>query len=164
MNAFIYGCNKAPNEGLLSWTKTRLLPKILASIEPIFDFNKCVFSQEKFKYNTARVVVWNEFKVTNSFTLETSMFAKKLKKVIERSNQTSRIKMVTSQLTISDFDSIGLSILNSFQTYTQLEIQLEKEYKSTGGWLKKKKMDSMTGETARVKREQDIMRSHMDRA
>ena len=44
MNAFIYGCNKAPNEGLLSWTKTRLLPKILASIEPIFDFNKCIFS------------------------------------------------------------------------------------------------------------------------
>jgi hypothetical protein len=26
------------------------------------------------KYNTARVVVWNEFKVMNSFTLETSMF------------------------------------------------------------------------------------------
>lgn len=86
MNAFIYGCNKAPNEGLLSWTKTRLLPKILASIEPIFEFNKCVFSQEKFKYNTARVVVWNEFKVTNSFTLETSMFGKKIKSVIERSN------------------------------------------------------------------------------
>jgi cytosolic carboxypeptidase protein 2/3 len=86
MNAFIYGCNKAPNEGLLSWTKTRLLPKILASIEPIFEFNKCVFSQEKFKYNTARVVVWNEFKVTNSFTLETSMFGKKLKTMIEKNN------------------------------------------------------------------------------
>jgi len=27
-NCFFYGCNKAPNEGLLSWTKTRLLPKI----------------------------------------------------------------------------------------------------------------------------------------
>lgn len=59
------------------------------------------------------------------------------------------MKMITSQLTISDFDCIGTSILNSFLTYTQLEIQLEKEYKSTGGWLKKKKMDSITGETAR---------------
>ena len=38
MNCFIYGCNKAPNEGLLSWTKTRLFPKIFASIEPIFNF------------------------------------------------------------------------------------------------------------------------------
>ena len=44
MNCFIYGCNKAPNEGILSWTKTRLLPKIIASVEPIFDFNDCLFS------------------------------------------------------------------------------------------------------------------------
>lgn len=44
LNTFIYGCNKAPNEGLLSWTKTRLLPKILASFEPIFDYNRCLFS------------------------------------------------------------------------------------------------------------------------
>jgi hypothetical protein len=73
-NCFFYGCNKAPNEGLLSWTKTRLLPKIFASIEEIVDFSKCQFSQEKTKYNTARVVIWNEFKVTNSFTLETSMY------------------------------------------------------------------------------------------
>lgn len=36
----------------------------------------------------------------------------------------------------------------------ELEIQLEKEYKATGGWLKKKKMDSMTGETARQKNDQ----------
>ena len=75
-NCFFYGCNKAPNEGLISWTKTRLLPKILASVEPIFDFKKCKFSQQKHKYNTARVVVWNDLKVTNSFTLEISMFGK----------------------------------------------------------------------------------------
>jgi hypothetical protein len=92
MNAFIYGCNKAPNEGLLSWTKTRLLPKILASHEPIFEFDKCIFSQERVKYNTARVVVWNEFKVTNSFTLETSMYGKKLKQKLGTSNQRIRTR------------------------------------------------------------------------
>jgi len=43
-NCFFYGCNKAPNEGLLSWTKTRLLPKIFASYEPIVNFSKCKFS------------------------------------------------------------------------------------------------------------------------
>ena len=37
-NCFFYGCNKAADEGMLSWTKTRLLPKIFASFEPIFDF------------------------------------------------------------------------------------------------------------------------------
>ena len=80
LNTFIYGCNKPPNEGLLSWTKTRLLPKIIGSNEPLFDFKHCVFSQEKLKYNTARVVVWNEFRVMNSFTLETSMYGKVTRK------------------------------------------------------------------------------------
>lgn len=42
-NCFFYGCNKAADEGLISWTKTRLLPKIFASNEPIFDYNKCRF-------------------------------------------------------------------------------------------------------------------------
>jgi len=38
-------------------------------------------------------------------------------------------------------------------SYIELEAQLEKEFKSTGGWLKKKKLDQMTGETARQKQE-----------
>ena len=114
MNTFIYGCNKAPNEGLLSWTKTRLLPKILASFEPVFHYNSCQFSQEKVKYNTARVVVWNELKVTNSFTLETSMFGKKLKNVKQnQNNQNQRPKIQTSQLRFSDFRSISGSLLKT---------------------------------------------------
>jgi hypothetical protein len=40
-NAFVYGCHKAANQGLLSWTKTRLLPKIIATLTPIFDFKEC---------------------------------------------------------------------------------------------------------------------------
>lgn len=43
-DCFIYGCSKAPNEGLLSWTKTRLFPKVFASKESIFNFDKCIFS------------------------------------------------------------------------------------------------------------------------
>jgi hypothetical protein len=75
-NCFFYGCNKAADEGMLSWTKTRLLPKIFASVEQMFDYKSCRFKQDKYKLSTARVVVWNEMKVTNSFTLETSMFGK----------------------------------------------------------------------------------------
>jgi len=75
-NCFFYGCNKASNEGLVSWTKTRLLPKIFAKNEKIFDFRSCKFTQEKSKLSTARIVVWNEMKVTNSFTWEISMYGK----------------------------------------------------------------------------------------
>ena len=38
--------------------------------------NKNYELKQKEKYNTARVVVWNDLKVTNSFTLEMSMHAK----------------------------------------------------------------------------------------
>jgi hypothetical protein len=55
---------------------------MFGTFEPLFDFTLCKFSQEKTKYNTARVVIWNEFKVTNSFTLETSMHGKVLDKTI----------------------------------------------------------------------------------
>jgi len=44
----------------------------------------CKFSQEKLKYNTARVVVWNEFEVMNSFSLETSMHGKKIEVEVPR--------------------------------------------------------------------------------
>ena len=48
-----------------------------------------------------------------------------------------------------DFDSIGLNLLVAFKVFFQLEAELEKEFKNTGGWLKKKKLDQVTGVTAR---------------
>lgn len=80
-NGFVYGCHKAANQGLLSWTKTRLLPKIIATTTPIFDFKECRFKIDKCKLNTARVVCWNELRITNSFTLEVSMYGKKVREI-----------------------------------------------------------------------------------
>lgn len=82
---------------MLSWTKTRLLPKIFASIEQIFDFSNCRFNQDRFKLSTARVVVWNEMKVTNSFTLETSMYCKTVDKATK-----DGLAAVTSSVTSVD--------------------------------------------------------------
>ena len=157
LDTFIYGCNKAPNEGLLSWTKTRLFPKIFASAEPIFNYQNCVFSQEKIKYNTARVVVWNEFKVTNSFTLETSMYGKRETQDLEKRKKVEEIK----QLEILDFDSIGVSLLTTIKNYMILEKQLESESRKTGGWLTKRKLDEVTGENARQKHENALLKNKM---
>ena len=71
-NSFIYGCNRAANGGFNSWTKVRLLPRILAKNNCVFDINACKFKVEKSKMGTGRIVVWKEFEVTNSFTLENS--------------------------------------------------------------------------------------------
>lgn len=47
--------------------------------------------------------------------------------------------------------SISDSLIQTIVQYTEMEVQLEKEFKNTGGWLKKKRLDEMTGETARNK-------------
>ena len=73
-NSFIYGCNTAANGGFTSWTKTRLLPRIFARQTPIFNFKDCRFRIDPDKLGTARVIVWREFGVTNSFTLENSFY------------------------------------------------------------------------------------------
>jgi hypothetical protein len=73
-NSFIYGCNTVAEGGFNSWTKVRLFPRILAKNSPVFSLRDCTFKVEKHKLGTARVVVWKQFKVTNSFTLENSFF------------------------------------------------------------------------------------------
>lgn len=98
---------------MLSWTKTRLLPKIFASIEEIFDYKNCRFKQDKYKLNTARVVVWNEMKVTNSFTLETSQFAKSINKISDVYGNETTVESV--QLKPLDLMKIAMSLLQAVE-------------------------------------------------
>jgi cytosolic carboxypeptidase protein 2/3 len=78
MNSFIYGCNVAANGGFTSWTKVRLLPRVIAKRSSLFSYPDCRFIVKPDKQGTGRVVVWKEFSITNSFTLETSMFGYKI--------------------------------------------------------------------------------------
>lgn len=56
--------------------------------------------------------MWNEFKVTNSFTLETSMFGKR------KNNSKFKPQKIkhgqVKQLEIEDFKSIAKNLLKSF--------------------------------------------------
>ena len=78
MNAFIYGCNTAANGGFTSWTKVRLLPRVIAKRSSLFSYPDCRFMVKPDKQGTGRVVVWKEFGITNSFTLETSLYGYKI--------------------------------------------------------------------------------------
>jgi len=73
LNAFIYACHKVSG-AFCPWSKVRLLPRILARKTHLLDYHKCRFKVEQEKLSTARVIVWKEFKVVNSFTLESSMY------------------------------------------------------------------------------------------
>lgn len=43
LNSFMYGCNTAANGGFCSWTKVRLLPKIMMNESKYFNYNDCRF-------------------------------------------------------------------------------------------------------------------------
>jgi len=64
----------AANGGISSWTKVRLYPRILARNSKFFSLPLSKFKVQKSKAGTARVVIWKQLKVTNSFTLESSFW------------------------------------------------------------------------------------------
>ena len=52
-------------------------------------------------------------------------------------------------------NQIGLKLLDSFKKLNEIDIQLQKEFKNNGGWLKKMTLNKFTGMTARQKIEQE---------
>eukprot|EP01022_Parablepharisma_sp_SALTPOND_P018752 TRINITY_DN310_c0_g2_i1.p1 TRINITY_DN310_c0_g2~~TRINITY_DN310_c0_g2_i1.p1 ORF type:complete len:1282 (-),score=157.74 TRINITY_DN310_c0_g2_i1:3773-7618(-) len=131
-NAFVYGCNKAANGGFCSWTKVRLLPRIIATKTPMFSYNDCKFRVEGSKQRTARVVVWKEFGVTNSFTLESSFFG------YLRGDE-------VAQFEPKDYRDLGQAFLESLAEYYYVLKGLENEFIITKGWLKPSKLLAVTG-------------------
>jgi len=134
-NSFVYGCNKAADGGFCSWTKVRLLPRIIATKTPMFSYNDCGFRVKPFKEGTARVVVWKEFKVTNSFTFESSFFG------YVRGNEVKAYE-------VEDYYELGRVLLNSLAEYHYVLKNLEKELITTKGWLKPIMLVQVTGPLA----------------
>ncbi|KAG8440676.1 hypothetical protein GDO86_006430 [Hymenochirus boettgeri] len=81
-NVFFYGCSiketlwqagcVVDSSILLQDVAYRTLPKILDKIAPAFSMANCSFLVEKARESTARVVVWHEFGVLRSYTMEST--------------------------------------------------------------------------------------------
>jgi NADH:ubiquinone oxidoreductase subunit len=52
--------------------KLRVIPKLLSERNEMFRYYSCKFRNEKSKQKAARLVIWNEFNIMNSFTIEAS--------------------------------------------------------------------------------------------
>lgn len=65
-NIFIFGCENS--EGV----PERLFPKLLDRRAPDFQYRSCNFKVQKSKANCARVAVCRDFRITNSYTMESS--------------------------------------------------------------------------------------------
>ncbi len=67
-NLFMYGCSNQKADRL----KERIYPLLFSKNSENFSFNGCNFVVQKARESTARVVMWREFNLINSFTLETT--------------------------------------------------------------------------------------------
>lgn len=64
-----------------------LLPENVASVCPIFNVKDCKFACEKEKESTARIVLFKELGILNSYTLETTFFGSEFfKKPLKKQN------------------------------------------------------------------------------
>ena len=76
-NVFMYGCvsgqteiNQHKNNNLI-----KVLPYFLAQKNRLFSFNDCKFANEKDKEATARLVMFKQYGILNSYTLESTFYA-----------------------------------------------------------------------------------------
>ena len=76
-NVFMYGCvcgqneiNQHKNNNLI-----KVLPYFLAQKNRLFSFADCKFANEKDKEATARYVMFKQFGIINSYTLESTFYA-----------------------------------------------------------------------------------------
>jgi hypothetical protein len=65
-NIFMYGCTGKTK------LRERIFPKLLEKKSEIFSFNDCAFGLQKSKEGTARIVMYKEMNIINSYTLESS--------------------------------------------------------------------------------------------
>ena len=62
----MYGCvGKLKN-------KEKTFPKLMEKVSDIFSFNDCLFGLQKGKESTARIVIFKELGIVNSYTVEAS--------------------------------------------------------------------------------------------
>lgn len=80
-NVFFYACTykNYENDGRIKNAQIRILPLLCGHKSQSFSFESSSFKIEKSKESTARVVVFREFNVQNSYTMECSFFGHKNK-------------------------------------------------------------------------------------
>ncbi|KAL4432359.1 hypothetical protein ABPG74_011118 [Tetrahymena malaccensis] len=140
-HAFFYGCNKTSDGGASTWTQVRLIPRILSKKNHLFSIKDCKFRVTDDKKNTARVICWNELKISNSFTLETSFFG-----YDDLQNDGK-----PTHFTTQDLANLGKSLCESVVEYTLVMDILLAELVETRGWLKPFRLFQLTGESAQNK-------------
>lgn len=71
-SVFIYGPYYPLH--LKQYLKVRFLPKLISERNHAFRYYSCKFKHEGYKQGCARISLWRDFNISNSYTVETSAF------------------------------------------------------------------------------------------
>jgi cytosolic carboxypeptidase protein 2/3 len=122
-NVFMYGCSGKNNDRL----RERIFPCLFHKNSSIFSFADSSFGIQKAKESTARVVMWKEYNIINSYTLEASFCGPDFGKFADYHLNTDLLQEVghTFCQTICDFcDPDQIKVKNILQ---ELEILYPKK-------------------------------------
>lgn len=110
-SVFFFGCSYKNYEshGRIKNAQLRILPLLCCHKNPSFSFTGCSFRIEKAKESTGRVVVFREYNIMNSFTLEASFHGK----------QGADGKI--THLTLNDLRDVGKTLISSLENYLPSE-------------------------------------------
>lgn len=124
-NIFMYGCRtQNPDKSCKKQNLiAKLIPIMLAKKNLNFSYADSHFKMEKDKESTSRIVIYKEFGVLNSYTLETSFFGKES----------------GESFTINDWETIG-SDLAQLCTCLVSPISIKSSLRTALDWYKKAKV------------------------
>ena len=75
-------------------TMIKLIPYLISERNPLFNYKNCTFCCEKEKENTARLVMFKELNITNSYTIECSFYGSKaLAEKRKKENNYEKVKV-----------------------------------------------------------------------
>jgi cytosolic carboxypeptidase protein 2/3 len=90
------------------YLKMRVIPKLISDETEMFRFHSCKFQNEKSKGKAARITLYKQFGIFNSFTLEASFHGYYTK------------DKVTHEFTEALYEQMGACLVNSLYEYVLL--------------------------------------------
>lgn len=132
--AFFYGCSyrNYEQEGRVKNAQLRIIPLMCCQKSSLFSFKGCGFRIEKCKESTARVVLFRELNIMNSFTLECSFYGKEqtapegprpagATETFGPAPAKNKGPRRLTHMTVEDYQSLGATLMRVMDNYLPSE-------------------------------------------
>lgn len=124
-NVFMYACS--PNLDKKKKILMSLIPFSLSKTNKLFSFKGTKFRTEKFKQGAARVVLYKEFDIINSYTLEASFYGPEHQAALQNRDPIDGEPIGETHMNIDHLKSLGRDLckqLLAFRSQTILQKKL----------------------------------------